>query len=97
MSLPPNMKSASQQDNVPAHTHVVQFSENDASFMSEDYTRLSEQERIRAFTLLQQNQGNYAQGSQQMKNDYDCFQHFFSFPRRDKSHRTHLHSGKLHQ
>ena len=54
MSLPPNMKSASQQDNVPAHTHVVQFSENDASFMSEDYTRLSEQERIRAFTLLQQ-------------------------------------------
>ena len=38
-----------------------------------------------------------AKRTQQMYNDYDCFQHFFSFLRRDRSHRIHPHSRRPHQ
>lgn len=39
-------------------------------------TRTERRASIGTLTLLQQNQHNHADRTEQMKNNYDCFQHF---------------------
>ena len=90
-SVTPTEQSVEMFKRAKQPTDLHLFAETDHFMFAESNTR------VRTLALLQQNQRNHTDRTQQMKNYYDCFQHFFSFPRRDRSHRTHLHSGKPHQ